>query len=430
MEPSWAHLPEFLPPWMLPLWLALFGLIIGSFLNVVIHRLPRGDFPGAKRSACPSCKRPIRWYENVPVVSWLALRGKCAGCGLAISARYLVVELLAALLAVACWFAFGWTLALPIGLVFAWAVLALVFIDFEHMILPDAITLPGTVLALAASYVNPLTTPGEALLGVLLAIFVLEGLNLAYRIYKGIDGFGQGDTKMLMMVGAVLGWKLAIFTLIAASMIGALISIPLVLWAGRKAPDEDEAPEQPEPVESADSGADGDRPSALVELMPEEPEDLLSYLAYLTLAASFLLSPLLTPERSLAGFLIGLVVLLAARRLHAALGGAEGALSMRLLAALPLIGAVTGWPTHARGAVAGGITALLWAAALPLLIRALPGRSQVEEAEQELQGLSAGLQAALPFGVFLGLGAWVSLFAGEDVIGWYLSFFPQPEFGN
>jgi leader peptidase (prepilin peptidase)/N-methyltransferase len=432
MEPSWAHLPEFLPPWMLPLWLALFGLVVGSFLNVVIHRLPRGNFPGPKRSACPSCARQIRWHENVPVISWLALRGKCAGCGEAISPRYATVELLAGGLALGCWFVFGWSLALPIALAFSWAILALVFIDLEHFLLPDAITLPGTVIALAVSFKSPLTSPGEALLGVLLAIFALEGLNLAYRIYKGIDGFGQGDTKMLMMVGAVLGWKLAMFTLVAGSMVGAVVSIPLVLWAGRHGGDED-AEEQPlEDEGTAAAGQEADeRPSALAELLPEEPEDLLSYLSYLALASSFLGSPLASPQRALAGFLLGLALLLAARRLHAAAGGAPTAFAIRLFAALPLVGAITGCPTGAFGAVAGGITALLWAVALPLLVRVLPGRSESaeEDDEQELKGLSAGLQAALPFGVFLGLGALVSLFVGEDVIAWYLSFLPQPDPG-
>ncbi len=430
MEPSWANLPEFLPPWMLPTWLAAFGLVVGSFLNVVIHRLPRGDFPGRKRSACPTCERQIRWYENVPVLSWLALRGKCAGCGTAISARYLLVEIAASGLALGCWFTFGWTLSLPIGLVFAWAVLALIFIDLEHMLLPDAITLPGTVLGLAVSFVSPLTTPFEALLGVLLAVFVLEGLNLCYRIYKGIDGFGQGDTKMLMLIGAVLGWKLAMFTLIAGSVIGAAVSIPLLIWARSRAAGEDE-----DELEAAtDGGGDTDeeRPSVLLELLPEEPEDLLGYLTFLVLGLSFLAAPLLTPERALAGFLIGLALLFMASRLHGALGGAKDAVPMRLFAALPLVGAVTGCPTHAGGAVAGGITALLWAVALPLLTRALPGRPKAEaplEDEQELPGLTAGLQAALPFGVFLGLGALVSLFAGEDVIGWYLGLFPQPDLG-
>ena len=161
-EFSWARLPELVPGWFLGTWLVAFGLVIGSFLNVVIHRLPRGDFPGPKRSACPSCGHAIRWYENVPVLSWLLLRGRCSGCGERISVRYVVVELLAGALALACWLVFGWSAALPFALVFGWAMIALVFTDLEHMLLPDAITLTGTFTALCFSWINPLVDGSPA----------------------------------------------------------------------------------------------------------------------------------------------------------------------------------------------------------------------------------------------------------------------------
>jgi leader peptidase (prepilin peptidase)/N-methyltransferase len=438
MSPSWSDLPAHLPPGFVPAWLVVFGLIVGSFLNVVVHRLPRGESLVRPRSACPSCRRTIRWHENVPVLSWLVLRGRCAGCGARISARYLLVEVLAGILALVAWLVFGWSAALPVALAFAWALLALVFTDLEHMILPDAITLPGTFVALALSFTGAaLTGPEEALLGVLVAIFVVEGLNLSYRILRGRDGFGAGDTKMLMLVGAVLGWKLALFTLVAGSVVGAVVAVPLLAWSRRGAaraeepssPEEAAPPEEAASPEEAAGRHDEQRPtSTLAELCPRTPEELLAPLTYLALAASFTPALPAAPSRALAGLLAGIVLMKALQAAKDRLRGAPPRALARRSELLPLVGALAGWPATPRSGLLAGIVLLLWAAAHPLLRRVLPG---VGAGEPEEAGPGDGepapvMQSEIPFGVFLGLGALLSLFAGEDVIGWYVGLFPVP----
>ena len=422
-EFSWARLPEIVPGWLLAAWLTAFGLVVGSFLNVVIHRLPRGRFPGPRRSACPSCGRQIRWYENVPIVSWLALRGRCAGCGSPISVRYLVVEALAGALALGCWLVFGWSLALAFALAFGWAMIALVFTDLEHMILPDAITLPGTFLALALSWWNPLIeSPADALLGVLLAIFVVEGMNLVYKLLRGRDGFGAGDTKMLMLVGATLGWKLGLFTLVAGSVLGALAVIPIL--ALRREEPADEA-EDEVANESAPEEEPAERPGLAAVLLPHRAEDLLAPLAFLALAMSFVTPGTARPENALLGLLVGLALMAAINRVADRRRGGPPEHPERATELLPLAGAIAGLPPRPLPAVAAGAVLLLWAVSRPVLNGLLPAEPQPAEGEaREAPAPASALQAELPFGVFLGIGAVVSLLAGEDVIAWYLGLFP------
>jgi leader peptidase (prepilin peptidase)/N-methyltransferase len=215
-------------------WIVAFGLVVGSFLNVVVHRVPRGESVVTPRSRCPGCGRLIRWYENVPILSWLALRARCAGCGMRISWRYPAVELLTAALFLACHERFGFTVALAIAVPFVAAMLALVFIDAGHLLLPDSITLPLALLGAALAFVSPLTTPEDALLGALMSFFALEGMNLAYKLVRGRDGFGGGDTKMMVAVGLFLGWRMALLTLVLGSFLGVLLGIPALAWSRRR----------------------------------------------------------------------------------------------------------------------------------------------------------------------------------------------------
>jgi leader peptidase (prepilin peptidase)/N-methyltransferase len=206
---------------------ALFGLAIGSFLNVVIHRLPRGGSLISPGSRCPSCGYALGAFDNIPVVSYLALGGRCRKCRTPISPRYPIVELVTALVFVAHYFVFGWTPLLAVRLLFAASMVALFAIDLEHHLLPDAITLPGIAVGLVASLFLP---PGirDALIGTLVGGGVLWLIGEAYFRYAGEEGMGGGDVKMLAMVGAFLGWQLVIVTLVFSSIAGAVIGMIVI----------------------------------------------------------------------------------------------------------------------------------------------------------------------------------------------------------
>jgi len=207
--------------------LALVGLAIGSFLNVCILRIPRGVSIVTPPSRCGSCHRELRWYHNVPVLSWLALRGRCGFCGAAVSARYPAIELLTATVFALHAPLFGWEPLLAVRLVFAAALVVLAFIDFDHRILPNSITLPGVVIGLVCSVFVP---PGwlASLLGIALGGGVLWLIGAAYFSLRGVEGMGMGDVKMLAMIGAFLGWRAVIVTLVLASVTGALVGLVLM----------------------------------------------------------------------------------------------------------------------------------------------------------------------------------------------------------
>jgi leader peptidase (prepilin peptidase)/N-methyltransferase len=202
--------------------LACFGLIVGSFLNVVICRLPHGASVMWPASHCPSCDRPLRWLENVPIVSWLVLRGRCRTCHARISVQYPMVEAATGALFLAGYYAFGMTPLLAVRLVFACAMIVLFAIDFEHQILPNEITLSGIVAGFVLSIVLP---PGwkRSLIGLLAGgLFPFLVAEIYLRV-RGREGMGMGDFKMLAMVGAFLGWPLVWITLIVACVLGIVI---------------------------------------------------------------------------------------------------------------------------------------------------------------------------------------------------------------
>jgi leader peptidase (prepilin peptidase)/N-methyltransferase len=283
----------------------VFGLAFGSFLNVCIHRLPRrilireqldrarqqadelavaGAPPDPSevsrlqlemdaasivrpKSACPKCHEPIRPYDNIPVVSWLLLRGRCRYCKAPISPRYIAVELLTALLFVACFWRFGWTLGTVKFCVFSFVLVGLTFIDAEWKLLPDAMTIPGLVTGLVFSffvptydviflYLNslprgafhwpfpwPSTLAGllriisfsDSLLGALVGAAFFYFVSLAYRYARGREGMGLGDVKLMAMIGAFLGVRLTFFTIFGASVVGSIFGIAtlLVVWNRR-----------------------------------------------------------------------------------------------------------------------------------------------------------------------------------------------------
>lgn len=234
---------------------ALLGLCIGSFLNVVIHRLPKmmerqwqaecaelaGKTPESTqrynlivpRSACPACGHRIGALENIPVVSWLALRGKCSGCGTAISARYPFIEALTAVSSgfVAWHFGFGWAAAG--ALMFAWAMIALTFIDLDTFFLPDSITLPllwlGLLFNISGTYA-PLTA---AVIGAVAGYLALWSVYWVFKWATGKEGMGYGDFKLLAAIGAWLGWTQLPLTILLSSLVGAVIGIGMIVFAGR-----------------------------------------------------------------------------------------------------------------------------------------------------------------------------------------------------
>jgi len=237
----------------------LFGLCLGSFLNVCIYRLPRGLSVVHPRSACPSCHTAIAAWDNIPVLSWLLLRARCRHCGARIATRYAVVELLTALTFVAIFLTFGLSLAALKFCVFGFLLLGLIFTDAETHLLPDKLTLPGLALGLLCSFFVPVDTLAarifpflgelplssdlsarlfwfsDALLGAAVGASFIYGAGVIYLRFRGVEGMGFGDVKLMAMVGAFLGVKLTIFVIFTASLAGSLFGVTtmLVVWLRR-----------------------------------------------------------------------------------------------------------------------------------------------------------------------------------------------------
>jgi len=209
----------------------LFGACIGSFLNVCIYRLPLSKSLVHPRSSCPNCGQLIRAYDNIPLMSYLLLLGKCRNCGAAISLRYPVVELLSGLFAVCIWLQFGFTLEALIYFAFIASLLVITFIDIDHRIIPDVITLPGIVVFLVASLALPSLRFKDAALGVLVGGGSLFLVAWGYHLLTRKDGMGGGDIKLLAMIGAVLGWQGVVFTIFFASLFGTFSGLLLMLQA-------------------------------------------------------------------------------------------------------------------------------------------------------------------------------------------------------
>jgi leader peptidase (prepilin peptidase)/N-methyltransferase len=230
-----------------------FGAIVGSFLNVVIHRVPNEESIVFPNSACPNCKMSIKPYDNIPVLSWLFLRGKCRGCGERISARYPAVELLTALLYVLVYWQIGFNFYLPICLIFVTTMVSLIFIDAEHMILPNVITYPLLFFSLLVRLVFPLFVSAEyftdlnyaplkylsdyplwavSLVGAIFGGLVGGGflwlVGAVWKLLRGVDAMGLGDVKMMFAVGALLGWRLTFLSIFLGAFSGAVIGVFLI----------------------------------------------------------------------------------------------------------------------------------------------------------------------------------------------------------
>ncbi|HEX6635730.1 MAG TPA: A24 family peptidase [Usitatibacter sp.] len=245
-----------------PGWLAataaVFGLCVGSFLNVVIHRLPRmmeaqwraecaaiegREAPEAApfnlvtpASRCPSCGTAIRAWQNIPLASWLALRGRCAACRAPISARYPAVELAAGVLAALLAWRYGFSAALPLAAAYAWALLALTFIDLDTQLLPDDITLPLLWLGLIANAFGVFTDLRSAVLGAAGGYLILWTVYWAFKLLAKKEGMGYGDFKLLAAIGAWAGWQALPVAILVGAGLGAVIG-SIALWLSRKGAD-------------------------------------------------------------------------------------------------------------------------------------------------------------------------------------------------
>ncbi len=237
----------------------LLGLAFGSFLNVCIYRLPLGLSVVKPRSLCPRCQRPIAFFDNIPVLSWLILGARCRQCKAAISVRYLFIELLTGGVFLACYWHFGLTLATLKYCVFGFLLLGLIFTDAETKLLPDKLTLPGLVVGMLFSLfvpvndlasqflpaavnlpfgsdlVAPLMSALDALLGAAVGAGFIYGAGAIYLRWRGMEGMGFGDVKLMAMVGAFVGIKLTVFTIFTASLVGSLFGVGTVVlvWVKR-----------------------------------------------------------------------------------------------------------------------------------------------------------------------------------------------------
>ncbi len=248
----------------------LLGLLVGSFLNVVIHRLPKimehewrtqcaefheqdknlcapvnEDITKAPtynlqtpRSACPHCGHQITALENIPLISYLILRGKCSKCGSAISMRYPVVEVVSGILSAYAAWHFGFGLAAVAAILFVWALIALTFIDFDTQLLPDDITLPLLWLGIIFNMFGTFTSLNNAVAGAIVGYLVLWGVYWLFKLATGKEGMGYGDFKLLAAIGAWLGWSMLPLVIMLSSVVGAVVGVTLIIVArhGRNIP--------------------------------------------------------------------------------------------------------------------------------------------------------------------------------------------------
>lgn len=237
----------------------VFGLIFGSFLNVCIHRIPRRESVVFPSSACPTCHQEIKAYDNIPVLSWLLLGGRCRNCRTPITPRYAVVELLVGFLFFACYWRFGFTASSFKYCIFSFLITGLVFIDAEWKLLPDLLTLPGLLIGLVFAWFVPvdqllaqivpilypaplahgwswhLLSLADSLLGAAVGAAFIFGVGFIYLQARGVEGMGFGDVKLMAMVGAFLGVKLTVFTIFTASLLGTVFGVAMIasVWLRR-----------------------------------------------------------------------------------------------------------------------------------------------------------------------------------------------------
>lgn len=211
----------------------IYGAVIGSFLNVCIFRIPENISIVSPPSKCPVCGNMIRWYDNVPILSFVFLGAKCRSCKTPISYRYPLVEILNGTLTLLLFMKFGPTFTFLAMLVLCSSLVVITFIDLDHQIIPDVISLPGILTGFACSFFLPWFSWKSSLIGILAGGGSLLLVAYAYQLITGKEGMGGGDIKLLAMLGAFLGWRSVVFIIFAASLVGSIIGISLMIAKGR-----------------------------------------------------------------------------------------------------------------------------------------------------------------------------------------------------
>ena len=218
-----------MPLYLIEIFVFIFGLCIGSFLNVCIYRLPASQSISHPRSKCPECDKLIAFYDNIPIFSYLWLKGRCRHCGVKIGLRYPTVELLGGLFALASFLKFGLNIEALVYFAFIACLLVVTFIDLDHRIIPDVITLPGIPICFAVSFALPDITFKSALLGILVGGGSLFLVAWLYSLLTKKEGMGGGDIKLLAMMGALVGWQGVLFTIFVSSLVGTLSGLAVML---------------------------------------------------------------------------------------------------------------------------------------------------------------------------------------------------------
>jgi leader peptidase (prepilin peptidase) / N-methyltransferase len=203
----------------------IYGALLGSFANVIIYRLPLGESVVKPRSHCRNCRNMVAWFDNIPIVSFLMLRGRCRHCQAQFSWRYPLVEFLMGLIFCALYLHLGFSFFLLEAIIFSFGLVTVSFIDLDHMILPDVFTLSGIVIGLVGAAINPDRTIVEALIGVLAGGGFLWAISTIYFLLRKQEGMGGGDIKLLAWIGAVLGWQSVPFVILSSSLFGTLVGL-------------------------------------------------------------------------------------------------------------------------------------------------------------------------------------------------------------
>jgi leader peptidase (prepilin peptidase)/N-methyltransferase len=218
----------------------LLGSAIGSFLNVCIYRIPREKSIVNPPSACPGCEKSIRFYDNIPILSYILLKGKCRDCGSKISIRYPIVELLTGIFFLILYRQFGLTFELIVFMIFVSLLIAISFIDLDFQIIPDILSIGGVVLGFILAIIRPLFRDLDPKFGILDSLYgiglgggLLFAIAWLYQFFTKREGMGGGDIKLLGMIGAFCGWKGVVFSLVSGSVLGTIVGIPLMLAKGR-----------------------------------------------------------------------------------------------------------------------------------------------------------------------------------------------------
>jgi leader peptidase (prepilin peptidase)/N-methyltransferase len=219
--------------WILLIAVCVLGSIIGSFLNVCIVRIPKSMSIVMPASHCPACHKPIRFYDNIPLLSYILLKGTCRFCKAPISFRYFLVELLTPLLLLLFYARYGLSVSLACAFIFAAALIVITFIDLAHQIIPDVISLPGIPLFFICSFFVPWVSPAQSFWGILTGGGILYAFAAGYKLLAKKEGMGGGDIKLLAMIGAFLGWQGALVALVLAACAGSIIGIIMIIYKGK-----------------------------------------------------------------------------------------------------------------------------------------------------------------------------------------------------